>query len=190
MSRPVVFVFGSRRLSSAGVALASSLGASLAGAGFGVSVGCAPGADLAFVRGVLSVPGGASVLSVFAAGGPGGAGLPAGLGPGAAVAAAAGASVSWWAGGPRSVPLRVRLAARSAASLAGSSAGFGVAVVGSWSSPGSRGSVRRALAAGQSVFVFPVGFPGGVAAARSAGWPGRWVRSSFFGLPCLLVSPR
>ncbi len=190
LSFPVVFVLGSRALPPSGVALASSLGASLVRAGFGVSVGCAPGADLAFVRGALSVSGGASVLSVFSAGGPGGAGLPAGLGPGAAAAAAAGASVSWWAGGSRAVRLGVRLRRRSSASVAASSAGFGVAVVSSWSSRGSLGTARGALAAGLPVFVFPVGSGLGLAAARRAGWVGRWSRASFLGRSCLLLSPR
>lgn len=187
----MVFVLGSRSVPPSGAALASSLGSSLARAGFGLSVGCAPGADLAFLAGFCSVPGAARFASVFAVGWPAGSGFPVARVslPALRACAAAGGSVAWGAGGPPSVPLRRRLPARSAASLAVASAGFGLAVVSSWSSPGSLGSVRRALSAGFPVFVFPVGFPGGVASARSAGWPGRWSRASLFGHPCFLVRP-
>lgn len=196
LSLPVVFVFGSRSLPPSGGALASSLGSSLAAGGFGLSVGCAPGADLAFLSGFSSVPGASARVRAFAVGSSSGRGFPSpsvSLPP-LLACAAAGGSVAWCVGGPPSFPLRVRLARRSAAAGAAGSAGFAVAVVSSWSSPGSRGSVRRCLAAGVSVFVFPVGAAAvsRLSGARAGGWPrlGWSSSASLFGLSCFLVSPR
>jgi hypothetical protein len=90
-----------------------------------VAVGCAVGADALVVSSVLAA-GVSSQLSVFAAFGPVSPPWPAAraFAPGAsssvssvsgvAGALAAGACVSWWAGGGPSVPLAGRLASRSA----------------------------------------------------------------------------
>lgn len=180
MSADFVFCFGSRAAAGRAWAGCFAWGAALAQAGFGVSVGCAPGADAAFVRGVLSVPGAASRLRVFAVGGPSGFGfpVPAVSLPVLRAAVAEGASVVWWAGG-RGGPLRCRLAARSAACLSVSP----VAAVGwlaSPSSPGSLGSLRRCVAAGVPVFVRCAFAPGLLPRFGR----GSWVQASFAGVAC------
>lgn len=185
MSAVSVFLLGSRSLSLAGVRLCERVGRSLAASGWSASVGCAVGADLGFVSGWLAVPGAAPRLSVFAVGGPSGVGFPAsGSAWRVRLAAGAGSPVSWWAGGGPSVPLRVRLAARSSAALAGCRFAFGVV-----SSPSSRGSfrsLRLAAAAGAVCFVVPVGFAPSLLPALGRG---AWVRSSFRGVRCFRWSP-
>jgi len=67
--------------------------------------------------------------------------------------------VQWWAGGPASVPLRVRLANRTRAIIASTDSGLVVF----FSSPNSRGSLlacRCAVKKGLPVLAFPVGFSG------------------------------
>jgi len=183
-SFPVVSLVGSRSLCPAGSRLAFRLGRSLASSGFGAAVGCAPGADLAFVRGWLSAPSSSAArLAVFAVGGASGRGFPS---PRVSLpvllsALAAGASVSWLAGGPLSVPLRRRLPARSDAAFRASSS-FVLAVVSSPSSRGSFRSLRLAAAAGRVVLVFPVGFSPSLLPRLAA--RGCWVRSGFRGFPC------
>ena len=177
------FLLGSRSLPPSGLAVCRSVGASLARLGVPGAVGCAPGADESFVSGWLSVPGAASRLSVFAVGSSSGEGFPV---PSVSVpvvrrAAFLGAPVSWCAGGPLSLPLRVRLAARSSACLAASS-GLAFAVVSSPVSRGSWRSLRLAFAAGLSCLVVPVGFPPSRLPRLAA--RGAWVRDSFAGVAC------
>lgn len=176
------FLLGSRSLPPAGVAVCASVGAAVARSGFGACVGCAPGADCSFVSAFLSVPGAAGRLSVFAVGGPSGAGfaVPAVSLPVVSAAAAAGASVSWWAGGS-SGPLAARLAARSSACCAASSS-VAFAVVGSPASRGSFRSLRLAAARRLSCFVVPVGFP--VSRLPRLAAVGCWVPASFLGAAC------
>lgn len=153
-----VFVAGS--CSPVVVPVARALGAGLASLGVvrSLAVGCAVGGDAGFLCGWGSVRG-VSGASVFAAFGPGGVGACS-LSAVRVVSrfAAAGGSVSWWAGGGPSVPLRARLACRS-------SACFGSVPAGSWAfvvlaSPSSVGSLRSAVLAARrlSVFVVPL-FP-------------------------------
>ncbi len=139
-----------------------------------LAVGCAAGADAAAVSSAVAA-GAASRLRLFAVGGAGGSGFAGSASAfgGIQSAAAAGASVSWWAGGPAAVPLRGRLARRSLAcvrSVAAGGSGSGlVAFVGqlpprsfgsgAWPSCGS-GSWSSAAAAarlGLAVVVVPVG---------------------------------
>lgn len=188
-----VFVGGSRSLSPFGAAAAFRVGSVLAGRGVGLSVGCCRGADAAALSGFVGAGAAASAF-VFAVGGPSGAGFWPRLVPGAVVAAAAaGASVRWWAGGPASVPGRARLVRRSRAAV--SFGGSAVFVVGSPSSRGSFGAARFAAALGLPVFVVPVGFAAAAVAVlpslggpSGAGGPGAWVVSArasvLFGAPC------
>jgi hypothetical protein len=115
-----------------------------------------------------------SRLAVFAAFGPGGAGACSlsAVGP-VALAAAAGASVRWWAGGGQAVPLPARLAARTRAVVAAATSGLLLFPA----SPSSRGSwlaARLAVARGLPVVVVPLGFP---ASALPAFGAGAWVPS-------------
>lgn len=161
--RPVVLA-GSRSLYEPAAEFSSWLAAELVRLGFPLSVGCAPGADSDFISGALSVPGGASLLSVFAVGSRGGAGFPIDLMPSSASvppwvvqASVAGASVHWLAGGPLSFPLRVRLARRTRAAVMSAS----VAAVLVFGSPFSRGTQlagQVAVARGLPVFAFAFNF--------------------------------
>lgn len=184
----VVAVAGSRSLPPQASALVGRVSRALVRGGCSLVVGCCVGADAA----VLSSGVPASVLRVFAAFGPVSPPWRAAryCAPGAsslsavsAVASAllAGSPVVWWAGGGPSVPLGVRLAARTRAVVAQASAGLVVF----FGSPFSRGSL---LAAGCAVarslpaVAFPVGFPGSALPSLGAGaWApvgGRGVWSS------------
>jgi hypothetical protein len=145
-------VAGSRSLPAGG---AGAIASALAGLppGSRVAVGCCVGADAAVLA---ALP--ASRLAVFAAFGPGGAGACSlsAVGP-VALAASAGASVSWWAGGGPAVPLYARLAARTRAVVAAASSGLLLFPA----SPSSRGSwlaARLAVARGLAVVVVPLSF--------------------------------
>ncbi|BBL77541.1 hypothetical protein [Methylomagnum ishizawai] len=170
MAGGVVAVAGSRALPPAGLALVQRVARALVASGRSLAVGCASGADAAVLG---AVP--ASAVSVFAAFGPGGVGsCPVSAVSAVAAVAAAGGSVVWWAGGPASVPLAARLAARSAAVVGAASSGCVVF----FGSPCSRGSLLAAsLAAGRSlpVVAFPVGFPGSALPSLGAG---SWVPCS------------
>jgi len=166
-----------------------------------VAVGCALGGDALVVSSVLAV-GASSRLSIFAAFGPVSPPWPAAhvSAPGAsssvssvsgvAAALAAGASVSWWAGGGPAVPFAGRLASRSAALVSAVAAsGAGRGFVGFVSSPcpaglgpsaspsacfsgsgsGSWGSLALAAGLGLPVVVFPL-----AGSALPSSW-GSWV---------------
>jgi hypothetical protein len=173
----VVAVAGSRALPAAGSALVVRVASDLAAGGASLAVGCCSGADAALLSAVPgSVP--PSMVHCFAAFGPGGEGV----GPFSAAAAvqafaAAGGSVSWWAGGPASVQLRSRLAGRTRAVIGAADAGL-VAFFGSPSSRGSLFACRCALSRGLPVVVFPVGFS--AAELPSLGL-GSWVPCDAFG---------
>ena len=155
----VVAVAGSRVLPASGSALVVRVASDLAAGGASFVVGCCSGADAALLSAVpCSVPPSlVRCLSAFGAGG-------IGSGPSSAVGAVsafggAGGSVQWWAGGPDSALLRVRLADRTRAVIA--SADIGLVVF--FSSPSSRGSFlacRCAVAKGLPVVAFPIGFSG------------------------------
>jgi hypothetical protein len=173
-----------------------------------VAVGCAVGGGGLVVSSALAL-GASSRIRVFAAFGPVSPPWPAARvhAPGAsssvssvsgvAGALAAGASVSWWAGGGPSVPLAGRLASRSAAlvsAVAASGAGRGLvglvssscpAGLGPSSSPsecfsgygsGSWASLALAAGLGLPVVVFPVGALAstGSAGVLPASW-GSWI---------------
>ena len=196
MGNGVVMVCGSRSLSPSAVPLVSQVVQSLLSAGRGIAVGCAAGADATVISSVLAA-GASSQLRVFAAFGPGGAGAAGSVSAVSVVSQAAtnGVPVTWWAGGPASVPLRGLLASRSLAcvrSVVGSGAGAGlVAFVSalpsrSWGSgafpscgSGSWSSVAAAAKLGLPVVVFPVGALVGVVSAQLPVLPvpggGSWV---------------
>lgn len=182
-SRSVV-AGGSRRLPSSASWLAFSLGQRLALQGFPLRVGCASGADAAFLRGFMSIRFAAAWAQVFAVGGEeggfaGGGGCPVWV----SSALASGAQVHWWAGGGPGVPLRARLAGRARAAVCAAAVG-GVFVL---SSPESRGSLAAAAAAaerGLAVFVFCFGFPSEALGPLSGA--GFWQPSEFLGSHCLL----
>lgn len=175
-------VAGSRSLSGAGLALVAPVCRSVLASGRSLAVGCAVGADAAALAAMPP-----SAVRCFAAFGPGGAGAWRGSAV-AAVAgfAAQGGAVSWLAGGPLSVPLPARLAARTSAVVGAAS----VSVVVFFASPSSRGSAlaaRLAVGRGLPVFGFACGFPASQLPALGAGawvpvcgagpWAGafRWV---------------
>ena len=172
-----------------------------------LAVGCAVGGDALVVSSVLAA-GASSRLCVFATFGPVSPPWPASrvFAPGAsssvssvsgvASALAAGASVSWWAGGGPAVPLAGRLASRSAAlvsAIAASGAGRGFvgfvtspcpaglgpspspSVCFSGSGSGSWASLALASGLGLPVVVFPVGAlaSAGPVGALPASW-GSW----------------
>jgi len=127
----------------------------------GVAVGCACGLDAVVVRSINSIipP---SLLSVFAVFGPQGLGSWGGSAVSSVQAAAAAkASVTWWAGG-QGFSFKGRLRNRSAAMVrfavaSGAGAGLVAFVSGGWSaSPGTWGTVRLAVELGLPVVVFPV----------------------------------
>lgn len=191
-----VFVGGSRVLSPAGLALCRSLGASLAGLSSvsSLRVGCSVGADAAFLCGWGSVRGVAGA-SLFAVGGSSPSGL-VGFWSGSAVAcvarfAAAGGSVSWWAGGGSRVRVASRLVGRSAAACAGASVGFVVAGSPVAGGSGSWASVRRLVSAGVPCFVFALGglAPAGFFAGFAGSVVPSSVLSSAFGASCWAVLP-
>lgn len=180
----VVAVCGSRSLPvSAGPLVGRVVHALLAGGSL-LSVGCSTGAD-GFALSPVLAAGFPSRVSVFAAFGPGGAGAAGSVSAVSVVSAAAtaGAPVSWWAGGPASVPVQARLSARTRAVVGAASSGL----VAFFGSPVSRGSVlacRVAVARGLPVLAFPVGFPGQLLPSLGAGtwgssgrggvWSGAW----------------
>lgn len=176
----VVAVAGSRSLPPGGAGRVASVAAALLEAWHSLAVGCCTGADSAVLSVGACSPGRVQCLAAF---GPVAQGAP-GSWAGSAVAAvaqfaAAGGAVSWWAGGSQSVPLRARLAARTAAVVARASAGCVVF----FASAGSRGSLlaaSRAAARGLPVLAFPLGFSGaalpslGAGAWCAAGLAGEW----------------
>lgn len=186
MAAPVVMVCGSRALPAAAARTVGQVVPALLGAGSVLSVGCATGADAAAVSSAVAL-GAGSRLRLFAVGGPGGAGFAGQLSAvaGLRAAAAAGAAVSWWAGGPASLPLRARLARRSLACVRAAAAGGPgsglVAFVaglppqpfssGTWPScgSGSWAAVAAAARAGLPVVVAPVG---GLSGSSLPGLPG------------------
>lgn len=155
----VVAVAGSRALPASGSALVVRVASDLTASGCSLVVGCCSGADAAVLSAVPGfIP--PSLIRCLCAFGTGGIGS----GSASAVAsvsafAGAGGSVQWWAGGPASVALRVRLAARTRAVVA--AAGAGLVVF--FASPSTRGSLlacRCAVVRGLPVVAFPVGFSG------------------------------
>jgi predicted Rossmann fold nucleotide-binding protein DprA/Smf involved in DNA uptake len=165
MASGVVAVAGSRSLPISFAPQVQAVVASVVGSGRSVAVGCCVGAD------AFALSSGVSLLALrcFAAFGPGGVGS----GPASAVSqvsafAAAGGVVSWWSGGPASVPLRPRLAARTKSVICSASASCVVL----FSSPASRGSLlacRLAVGRGLPVFAFPCGFAGSALPSLGAG---------------------
>ena len=152
---------GSRSLSASALPLVSSVvSAALSGSSARLAVGCSVGADSLVLASVPfpSFPR-VSVFAAFGSGGRGACSLSAV--PSVLAAARAGASVSWWAGGRVSVPLRLRLAGRSVALVRFLAQVHPSALVCFLSSRKSRGSLlacRFAARFGVSVFVFCVGF--------------------------------
>jgi hypothetical protein len=176
LSARVLFL-GSRGVGLAALPLVRSVVAEVLRRPVLVGAGCAVGADaLALEAVVAGVP--ASRLSVFCAFASSGAGSWRGSALGSVrLARRAGASLSWLVGGPLSVPLRVRLAARSASAVrwcaAGGSGSGLVAFLSSPSSPGSLGALRLGSSLGLPCVVWCLGFSGSLLPSLSG--PGSWV---------------
>ena len=146
--------------------------------GCAVHVGCAAGADAAVINAALCDP---FMLRVFAQFSPTGLGSFSGSSvPSVLSAQAAGAYVSFLAGGPLSYPLKARLIRRSLAALAGCSAA--VFFLSNAHSSGSLNVAAAAVKKNIPVYAFPLGFDGQPALLRSL--PGGWQPSQFFGFPC------
>ena len=174
-----VAVVGSRSLPAGGAALVGRVVSALVRAGRPLCVGCAVGADAAAVSAALA-SGAASRLSVFAVGGPRGAGFWSGSAfAGVVSAGLAGASVYWWSGGGPSAPLRARLACRSRACVTAAPGGL-VAFLSSPSSVGSLGAVSLAASSGFPVCVFCLGFSPSLLPVPVPG--GAWVPAAASGL--------
>ena len=96
-----------------GCPLVAPVVAAVLRAGRSVAVGCSVGADAAVLSAVVA-QGAVARCQVFAAFGPGGVGACSlsAVGP-VSLFFASGGAVSWWAGGPVSVPLQARLVRRS-----------------------------------------------------------------------------
>jgi hypothetical protein len=168
----VVAIAGSRSLPSAFAPLVFRVAVALRRSSRSVAVGCASGADAVVLASCLSlrIP-----VSVFAVGSPSGAGFWRGSAP-FGLLHAAGSDVHWFAGGPLSVELVKRLAARSRVCVAAAAAGGeGSGLVVFLSSPSSRGSLlacRFAASAGLPVVIFCCGFSPSALPALGLG---RWV---------------
>lgn len=177
---PGLLLGGSRSLSPSAAPLVRRVVSAALRAGFVLASGCAAGADQLVVSAAISLDPGS--LRVFAAGSAEGAGFWSGSAPLSLLrsAAAAGAQVSWLAGGSLAVPLRARLLRRSLAALAGcSSAAFFLA---SPTSPGSLRVAAAAVASGAQVFAFPDGFEG--PPAPPPGCAGSWLPGALVGCAC------
>lgn len=189
----VVGFCGSRSLGPGFADLVRRTVSAALGAGSSLAVGCAAGADqLVLSAALAALPGRPwGRLSVFAVGGVRGGWLsssPAtwvsGPPPWVAAAAAAGAQVSWWAGGSIRLPLRARLARRSAALVRSLPAAPGSALVAfvsrpcparvapgrGWPGGGSGSWASLAMAAGLGVPVRLFWCGSGAPALPS--WPG------------------
>jgi predicted Rossmann fold nucleotide-binding protein DprA/Smf involved in DNA uptake len=172
---------GSRSLLPSWGALVRQVVQAVQAAGAVVHVGCAAGADQA-----VSMSASPAGLRVFAQFAPSGQGAFSGSSVRAVrQAAAAGASVSWLAGGPLSLPLGARLARRSQAALAGCAAS--VFFLAAPASHGSLSVAAHAAAAGQQVLAFSCGFSGPPAAL--AGQAGSWLPAQFAGSSCWQWQP-
>jgi hypothetical protein len=172
-----VAVAGSRDLPASASAFVVQVASAIVGGGGSLVVGCCSGADAAVLSAVPGfIP--PSLVRCLCAFGSGGIAS----GPASAVAqvsafAGSGGAVQWWAGGPASVPLRVRLAARTRAVIAAADSGLVVF----FASPSSRGSLlacRCAVSRGLPVVAFPVGFPCSNLPSLGAG---SWVPFGSFG---------
>jgi hypothetical protein len=160
----VVAFAGSRSLSSHFAPLVGRVVRSVVASGRSVSVGCCVGADQ---FALAALPAGAG--SCFAVFGPGGVGSCSASAVLAVSAfAAAGGAVSWLAGGPFSVALPARLAARTGAVVSAATVSA-VVFFGSPSSAGSALACRLAFGRGLSVFAFPCGFAGSALPLLGAG---------------------
>jgi len=190
----VVALVGSRSLSGALGARVGPVVRSLLGSGLSVAVGCSVGADQAVLSAALAWLSGRPaaavflLLRVFAVFGPGGAGAvaPVSSVPSVLAAVAAGASVVWSAGGPPSLPARVRLARRSACLVSAVASGCGLgggrgSLVCFLASPLSRGSLLSCrLAAGFGLPVLVLAAFAGPPPLLAAG--GSWSPCSCCGL--------
>lgn len=177
---PVLFG-GSRSLPSSSAPLVRSwVAAALAAGCVHVATGCCTGADALVIHAALAH--GPQCLRVFVAFGPGGLGSAGSVSAVADVAEASrtGARVSYWSGGPASVPVAARLAQRSAAAVRACAAVI-------LFSPG-RGSLAAtattAASLGRPLYaVCPV------APAPVPGHAGAWQPAQLFGLPCWCWQP-
>jgi len=163
----VFAVAGSRSLSPEGLALVGPVCRALVASGNSLAVGCATGADAAVLAAGLPM----SAVHCLAAFGPGPGFAGAWRGSAAPVVggfAASGGRVSWLAGGPLSVPLRVRLTSRTSAVVAAASSGL-VVFFGSPSSRGSALAARLAVRRGLPVWAFACGFPASQLPALGSG---------------------
>lgn len=170
---------GSRALAQNHFPLAQVVAATQA-EGHIIRVGCAIGADQQVISAAISQP---HLLSVFTAFARSGSGAWAGSAVEAVrLAAAAGATVYYLAGGALTIPLVGRLMGRSRVAVAGCTAS-----VFFLSSPSSRGSLAVAAIAAkvhQPVFSFCADVPQAPRACE-----GRWLPSKFAGFECWRWQP-
>ncbi len=173
----VIAVAGSRVLSAAGAELVAVTAAKIISSGCSLAVGCCTGVDAAVLSAGLPV---ASVQcsTVF---GPDGTGVgPFSNVDGVLSFSNRGGAVNWCAGGALSLPLPVRLVARTRSVV--NSANQGLVVF--FNGPRSRGSLlacRLADNRGLPVWAFPLDFsgrylpcPGAGCWRHVSGWPGAW----------------
>lgn len=182
-----VFFGGSRSLSGPAAASLADLASLFALEGGSVFVGCASGADAAVLRSVFAAS--PASLSVFAVGGPAGAGFFACSAPFWLLrqAADAGVRVAWWAGGGPSVPPRSRLAIRTRVGVRAAAGSPPAAAVFGLSGPVSVGSLAAAgfaASLGLPVFALCPSLPG-----PPRGVSGSWSEVRVHGVPCWRFAP-
>jgi hypothetical protein len=175
-----IAIGGTRHASAPAAELAAAVARLLASRGHPLAVGCCVGVDAAVLRSLAGSPL-MQRVQVFAQFGPPsqhpGCPPPRGIFPLSAWqlvqgARAGGAAVRYWAGGPESVPLHVRLVKRTAAVAAAGLAGAVVIASGSLGA-GSLALVRHAQSAGRPVWVLHTGSPAAVQGSLPPG-SGQW----------------
>ncbi len=186
---PVLGFCGGRSLAGPALGSVAALARAALAAGVPVGVGCASGADAAVLSALLAAPvPGSRVFAAFGPGGAGSAGAVSSVSLVLRLAAAGAVPVSFWAGGGPSVPVRVRLAARSRALVSWLAASRGALVCAPGpAAPASSGSWSAALFAaslGVPVFVLAPSAP-----AFALGPAGSWSACSLFGVPVWRWSP-
>ena len=173
----VIAVAGSRVISAAGAELVTVTAAKMISSGCSLAVGCCTGVDAAVLSADLSV---ASVQcsAVF---GPDGSGAgPFSNVDGVLSFNRCGGVINWCAGGALSLPLPVRLVARTRSVISSSNQGLIVFFNGQ-RSRGSLLACRLADSMGLPVWAFPLDFsgrylpcPGAGHWRHVSGWPGAW----------------
>jgi hypothetical protein len=168
---PTFALGGSRHLAPSPI-ITQVVGAILAG-GARIHTGCCTGADQHIIVAASGIA--PARLSIFTAFSPAQAGgWQFSAFQQVAAAASSGASISYLAGGPLSLPLAARLIRRSCAAFAGCSA-----LILFSPGHGSLAVAAHALVAGMPIFAFSTSAPGQI-----PGHSGHWGAGRIVAMPC------